>query len=197
MPRFRMAPGSRHAPHFALRTCASAAVTANHYHERTNVPSRSWSGSDKPIYPFHEYILLLPDVIAMKRTTLITCICSMVLVATLLGAGCTSAPPAAPATPVPTPVPTETTAALAPQTCVPTSCHGLDLACGATPAQSCTHDYQPGDKCRQYAQCSVASDGSCSTITGSQYNSCKACVQKCELRGGDDSLAAATCEESC
>jgi hypothetical protein len=57
--------------------------------------------------------------------------------------------------------------------------------------------YQPGDKCRQYEQCTAGSDGTCSLVTSPPFNSCRECVQKCELRAGDDQLAAATCEEQC
>ncbi|MGA2917374.1 hypothetical protein [Methanoregula sp.] len=139
----------------------------------------------------------------MKHNTLILCICSVVLVTALLAAGCTSAPKTGttPATQVPTPVAPVTTIVTpgnpASATCGFTTCHGFDLACGTNGPQICTTDYQPGDKCRQYAQCSSGSDGSCSLVTSPQYDSCKTCAQNCELRAGADNLAAASCEEQC
>jgi hypothetical protein len=134
----------------------------------------------------------------MKYDTLILCVCSLFLAACLLAAGCTSSKPVPPVTPVPTPLPptaTVTTPVLS--ACGPTSCHGIDLACGTNAPQVCTQEYQPGDKCRQYAQCTSGSDGSCTLVTSPQFNSCKTCVQKCELRAGADNLAAASCEEQC
>jgi hypothetical protein len=134
----------------------------------------------------------------MKNPPYILIVCSIVMVAALFAAGCTSAPPAAPATPAPTPVSLSTTLATpGPQTCGFTTCHGFDLACGTNAPQVCTTDYQPGDKCRQYAQCSSGSDGSCSLVRSPQYDSCRTCAQNCELRAGADNLAAASCEEQC
>jgi len=134
----------------------------------------------------------------MKYDTLILCVCSLALAACLLTAGCTSSKPVPPVTPVPTPVPTlatVTTPVLS--ACGLTSCHGLELACGRDVPQACTMEYQPGDKCRQYAQCTSGSYGSCTLVTSPQFNSCKTCAQKCELRAGADNLAAASCEEQC
>lgn len=74
-----------------------------------------------------------------------------------------------------------------------TTCHGLDLACGPNPPQVCTQEYQLGDKCRQFATCSNA-NGSCHLVTTPQYDSCKACIQKC---GGADPAEIFTCEEKC
>lgn len=78
-------------------------------------------------------------------------------------------------------------------TCGFTTCHGLDLACGPNPPEVCTALYTLGDKCRQYASCSSANDA-CKLVTTPQYDSCKACVQKC---GGADPAEIFTCEEKC
>jgi hypothetical protein len=134
----------------------------------------------------------------MKYDTLMLCVCSLVLAACLLAAGCTSSTPVPPVTPVPTPVPPSAAVTTSAQpACGLTSCHGLDLACGRDVPQVCTMEYAPGDRCRQYAQCTSGSDGSCTLVTSPQFNSCKTCAQKCELRAGADNLAAASCEEQC
>jgi hypothetical protein len=74
-----------------------------------------------------------------------------------------------------------------------TTCHGVDLACGAHPPQVCTADYTFGDKCRQYASCD-SSGGSCRLVTTQQYDTCRACIRKC---GGADATEMATCKEKC
>jgi hypothetical protein len=53
--------------------------------------------------------------------------------------------------------------------------------------------YQLGDKCRQYAYCDN-SGGTCKLNTTPQFDSCKACVEKC---GGADATEILTCEEMC
>ena len=65
-----------------------------------------------------------------------------------------------------------------------TTCHGPDLACGSNTPQSCSGKYQSGDICRQYAQCSSGSDGSCTLVTSQQFASRKACVENCAIKSG-------------
>ena len=91
-------------------------------------------------------------------------------------------------TPVPerTPVPTFSTI------CEFTSCHGLDLVCGPNPPQTCPAIYQLGDKCRQYAFCSMAG-GTCRLVTNPQFEVCKSCIDNC----GGDQAEILTCEEKC
>jgi hypothetical protein len=74
-----------------------------------------------------------------------------------------------------------------------TTCHGLDLACGANPPHVCTMEYALGDKCRQYAYCSGAG-GSCRLVTTTAYDKCKACVQKW---GGANTTGIFICDEKC
>ena len=129
----------------------------------------------------------------MKCQTPAFFVCTAVLVITLLVAGCTSALPflTTPVTPVsPGVTPVQSS-------CGFTTCHGPDLACGSNTPQSCSEKYQSGDICRQYAQCSSGSDGSCTLVTSQQFASCKACVENCAIKAGGDTLAASDCEEKC
>jgi len=136
------------------------------------------------------------DVAAMKYPVLLFSACIAVLAVTLLVAGCTTAsygsntnvPPVA--SPVSTGNPVGTT-------CGFTSCHGLDLACGTHAPEACTMLYQMGDKCRQYAQCTSGSDGSCSLVTDPKFASCKACVEQCAAKAGSDGISAFDCETKC
>jgi hypothetical protein len=132
----------------------------------------------------------------MKYPVLTISACMVVLAVTLLVAGCTSASHSGNAnvTPGTTPVspgnPVSTT-------CGFTSCHGPDLACGNHVPEACTMLYQMGDKCRQYAQCTSGSDGSCSLVASPQFASCRACVQQCGRSAGSDPQQAFACEEKC
>ncbi|MGB7789304.1 hypothetical protein [Methanoregula sp.] len=122
-------------------------------------------------------------------------VCTAVLAMALLVAGCTSSFPVS-TTPV-TPVSPGVTLGQSSSSCGFTTCHGPDLACGTNVPQVCTQEYQTGDKCRLYAQCSSGSNGSCSLVTSPQFASCKACVENCAIKSGDDALAASDCEEKC
>lgn len=125
----------------------------------------------------------------MKHPSLILYVCCVLLVAALLGAGCTSAP-----TGGTTPVPTVTTPGQS--SCGLTSCHGLDLTCGTNAPQVCTMEYKLGDKCRQYARCDTGSGG-CTLVTSPQFVTCKACVERCGFGAGPDALVAFDCEAKC
>jgi hypothetical protein len=137
----------------------------------------------------------------MKHPALIYGICSLLLVAVLIAAGCTltSGGKVTP-TPVPT-IPTPIATTVTAETpvlsaCGLTTCHGLDLACGTNAPQMCTMEYRIGDRCRQYASCDTGAGG-CSLILGPQFIACKTCVEKCQTAAGPDSLSAFSCEEKC
>lgn len=134
----------------------------------------------------------------MRYPQAIPLLCLVLLAAALLTAGCTNTNTKPVQTAAPTPVP-ETTippTTTAPISCGLTSCHGLDLACGSNPPDVCTMEYKLGDRCRKYAHCD-ASGGSCTLVKDSGFVSCKNCVEDCEIRAGDDTLSAVSCEEKC
>ena len=129
----------------------------------------------------------------MKRQIPAFSMCTAVLAVTLLVTGCTSVLPGltAPVTPVsPGVTPVQSS-------CGFTTCHGPDLACGSNTPQVCSMEYQAADICRQYAQCSSGSNDSCTLVTSQQFASCKACVENCAIKAGEDALAASDCEEKC
>ena len=135
---------------------------------------------------------------AMKGPALTPLICVVLLCAALVAAGCTSGTKPI-STPTPTPVPETTivpTATTASVTCGLSSCHGLDLACVPNPPEICTQQYTLGDRCRQYVHCE-SSGGSCTLVKDAGFSTCKACVEACQLRGGDVDLWAQSCEEKC
>ena len=134
----------------------------------------------------------------MKHPVIIPGICSLLLVAALITAGCTlisggKVTPTEIPTTIPTTLPAETTG---PSICGFTTCHGLDLACGTNAPQMCTMEYRIGDRCRQYARCDT-SGGSCTLVIEPKFTACKACVEKCQMAAGPDSLSAFSCEEKC
>ena len=134
----------------------------------------------------------------MKSPAVIPIFCLVLLFVALLAAGCTSfgnkSVPTATPTAVPEtiiiPVTTESVS------CGLMNCHGLDLACGTNPPDVCTTEYKLGDRCRKYVHCE-SSGGSCTLVKDAGFNTCKTCVEKCELRAGDNTLTAMSCEESC
>jgi hypothetical protein len=144
-------------------------------------------------------------VIYMKLPQFFGGLCIAFLILVILIAGCMSGSPGGGTVPTTSPpltfvtpsgtlvIPSGTAGEPEASTCGLTSCHGLDLACGPNPPQVCTMEYQLGDKCRQFATCSNA-NGSCRLVTTPQFDSCKACVQKC---GGADPAEIFTCEEKC
>lgn len=82
------------------------------------------------------------------------------------------------------------------QECGIENCHGLDIVCGSNRAEACTELYQLGDRCRQYADCSVVG-GICKYIENPQFTACKNCVRGCEDRYGGDSIRLFQCEGDC
>jgi hypothetical protein len=129
------------------------------------------------------------------RTSLHLCLCSLLLAAALAAAGCTAPSPVG--NPAPSASPTSQPAVTPEGTCQFTTCHGLDLGCGVSEPRMCTMEYQLGDKCRQYAHCTIGSDGTCSLTTDPAFTTCKACVEQCSIRAGADSIAAFDCEAKC
>lgn len=87
----------------------------------------------------------------MKLPVVLTLVVVMLLTVVLLFAGCISA--SSDTKPVPPVTPIATASVPSGSSCGITSCHGLDLACGANPPEVCTMEYRLGDKCRQYARC--------------------------------------------
>jgi len=94
-------------------------------------------------------------------------------------------------------IPTITDSGSTSSSCQFTSCHGLNLACGMSEPRMCTMEYQLGDKCRQYAQCTSGSDGTCSLVKSPEFDSCVSCVKSCSRDAGTDSVAAFDCEAQC
>lgn len=132
------------------------------------------------------------DVIAMRHPAAVPCICSILLAAVLLAAGCTL-PFGGKDIPVPGPVTTVLAESPAPSGCGFSTCHGLDLACSPDAPQMCTMEYHIGDKCRQYARCEAGSGG-CRLVTEPEFAACRACVEQCQTEAGP---AAFSCEEKC
>jgi hypothetical protein len=89
---------------------------------------------------------------------------------------------------------------LPPQTtgkCGIQNCHGLDIVCGVqnTP-QMCDMMYLAGDNCRQFASC-VVIENQCILQKTPKFETCKACVEKCETENKNDSLLFFECESMC
>lgn len=82
------------------------------------------------------------------------------------------------------------------QVCGRENCHGLEIVCGANPAQICTMEYQLGDKCLRYVNCGIV-NGVCQQISNAAFDACKACVQKCEADFAGDPMKAFDCESKC
>jgi hypothetical protein len=75
------------------------------------------------------------------------------------------------------------------------NCHGLDIECGQS-VQMRTEMYQLGDKCRQYAKCSVVND-KCQQIENPEFTACKSCALRYEKDFPDDPDKAFMCESRC
>lgn len=120
----------------------------------------------------------------------------IILIGAVLIAGCTTGSPGGNS--VTTPV----TATITPGNpdmpdCGLTPCHGLDLTCGPDIPEVCTAVYQLGDKCRQYAHCTIDSNGTCQLVTNPEFDACKSCVQACLSESRDDPSKSFACEEKC
>ena len=82
------------------------------------------------------------------------------------------------------------------ETCGIENCHGLEIVCGSKPAQICTEIYMLGDRCRQYAQCSLE-NGVCQQTENPQFTACKNCVEKCSEKYEKDQIKLFECESHC
>jgi len=118
----------------------------------------------------------------MKPPALLCVFLFVLLIAALCVAGCTSVSPGNPAPPPD------------PASCGFTTCHGLELACGADAPEVCDLSYRLGDKCRQYARCDM-SGGSCILVKDPEFAICKTCVEQCEMYS--DPSHAFACEAKC
>jgi len=131
----------------------------------------------------------------MNSSAFICLVCTVLLAVVLGTAGCTSVSPGdtgvAPVSTVTTPADSASGSS-----CGFTTCHGLDLACGADAPDICTMEYQLGDKCRQYARCDTGG-GSCTLVTSPEFDSCASCVKQCKAKAGSDVVSAFECEETC
>jgi len=134
----------------------------------------------------------------MKSPAAIPLLCLVLLGAALLAAGCmnTSTPPVPTLVPTAVPETTGIPATPEPVSCGLMNCHGLDLACGTNPPEVCTMEYKLGDRCRKFVHCE-SSGGSCMLVKDAGFSTCKACVEKCELRAGGNTNSALSCEEKC
>ena len=80
--------------------------------------------------------------------------------------------------------------------CMMQECHGLDVSCGMNAPDLCTEIYGLGDRCRRLAECVIA-DGECIPALSREFESCKACVLKCDETEGRDPTALFGCESKC
>lgn len=77
------------------------------------------------------------------------------------------------------------------------NCHGMNITCGyVNVPQACDMMYMAGDNCRQYASCQSV-DGQCKLEKSLKFDSCKSCVEKCELDYKDDQIKFFECESRC
>lgn len=76
------------------------------------------------------------------------------------------------------------------------NCHGLDIACGPNVPEACDMMYMVGDNCRQFASCQIVA-GQCRLEKSPKFDSCKACVEKCEQDFRNDQIKFFECESSC
>jgi hypothetical protein len=134
----------------------------------------------------------------MKSPATIPLLRLVLLGAALLVAGCmnTTAPPAPTVVPTAVPETTGIPGTTEPVSCGLSKCHGIDVTCATNPPEACTMEYQLGDRCRKYLRCE-SSGGTCTLVKDAGFNTCKACVEKCQLRAGDNTLTAMSCEETC
>lgn len=75
-------------------------------------------------------------------------------------------------------------------------CHGLDITCGPNVPDACTMMSMAGDNCRQFVSCQPI-EGHCKIDKSPRFDSCKACVEKCERNYPDDQIKFFECESKC
>jgi len=132
----------------------------------------------------------------VTRQFFISGICIIVIVVTLLVSGCTTVfNDEIPRTTTVTP--TITLGKPDVIECGLTPCHGLDLTCGPDVPEVCTAVYQLGDKCRQFTNCTLESNGTCRMVTTPEFDACKSCVQTCLNESRNDPPKSFACEEKC
>ena len=123
-------------------------------------------------------------------------ICVIFLVASLLVSGCTTDFPDG--NPNTTMVPVISTHGNPDRAdCGFTPCHGPDLTCGPEIPEICTAVYQLGDKCRQFANCTIDTKGTCRMVTTPEFDTCKSCVLTCLNEFRNDPSTSFACEEKC
>ena len=76
------------------------------------------------------------------------------------------------------------------------NCHGLDITCGSNIPEVRDMMYRAGDNCRQFAGCQII-NGQCKLEKSPRFDSCKSCVEKCELDYKDDQIKFFECESRC
>ena len=76
------------------------------------------------------------------------------------------------------------------------NCHGLDITCGPNVPDACTMIYMAGDNCRQFVSCRTI-NGQCKLEATPKFESCKSCVEKCELDYKDSQIGFFECESKC
>lgn len=79
--------------------------------------------------------------------------------------------------------------------CEVSSCHGMNFSCGIPP-QACDASYQLGDRCLQYAQCSVQ-DNRCQKVETDAFKACKSCAEACQAANPNDPVKLFQCESEC
>ena len=80
--------------------------------------------------------------------------------------------------------------------CVMENCHGLDITCGPNLPDACPEIYMAGDNCRRYAGCQSI-EGQCILEKAPKFDSCKSCVEKCEIDFKDEQIEFLQCESRC
>ena len=76
------------------------------------------------------------------------------------------------------------------------NCHGLDITCGPNVPEACDMMHIAGDNCRQFASCQTI-EGQCKLDKSLKFDSCKACVEKCERDYSNDQIKFFECESGC
>ena len=76
------------------------------------------------------------------------------------------------------------------------NCHGLNITCGPNVPDACSMMYAAGDNCRQFASCQIINDR-CNLEKSQKFDSCKACVKKCEQDFLSDQIKFFECESKC
>jgi len=76
------------------------------------------------------------------------------------------------------------------------NCHGLDITCGPNIPQTCTFEYQLGDRCREFAKCEII-EGKCQLVKSQKFTDCKTCVEGCLKKHQNNTVELLRCEEKC